>query len=68
LTADHHEIAFRQKPVDRVGPADFAEALRQGTWLLAAPGTDDPHAERSAQPTDLEPDPAGADHTDGLAL
>src|ERR1700722_269880 len=69
LAADHHEVALRQKPVDRPGPGDLAEALRQGrTWLRVAAGAEDPHAKRGAQPAYFEPDPAGANHADGLAL
>src|SRR5439155_23345432 len=69
LAADHDEIAVRQKPVECLRPADLAKALRQRrARLRLTAGADDPHAERSAQPADFAPDPAGADYADGLAL
>src|SRR5262249_39080758 len=69
LATNRHEIALRQKPVKRLGSADFAKALWQWrTGLRLAPCSDNPHAERGAQPTDFVADPAGPDHACGLAV
>jgi len=69
LATDHHDIAFRQKPIEIAGAAELAEPRRQRfARVRLAAGADDPHAERGAEPADLEPDPAGADDTRGLAF
>ena len=60
---------MRQKPVESLRPADFAEALRQGrAGLRLTAGADDPHAERGAEPADFGSNPAGANNADGLTL
>src|SRR5271156_2962825 len=69
LAADHDEVALRQKAVEIRGAAHFAAPRRQGVVRLrVAPGADDPHADRSAEPADVAPYPAGADDAGGLAF
>src|SRR5215212_7834401 len=69
LTANCDEIALRQKPVESLRPADFAEALRQGrTGLRLTAGADNTHAERGAEPADFGSDPAGPNNAHSLAL
>ena len=69
LAADHHEIALRQEPIEITGAAKLAESRWQGpVWVQVAAGADDPHAERGAESTNIEPDPAGAHDTRNLAF
>src|SRR5579875_1671408 len=69
LAADHDKIALPQEPVEVGGSADFGETRRQrfaGAWRPT--GADNAHAEAGAQPSDIPPDAAGADHTATLAV
>src|SRR5580700_7029303 len=59
LAADHHEIALRQEPIEILRPTKLAESRRQSP-LRATAGADHPHAQRSTEFTDIEPDSAGA--------
>ena len=69
LTADHHEVALAEKPVEIISAAEYREPRRQRrVRLRPAPRADDAHAEGGSQPTDLATDPAGADHAHGLAF
>src|SRR3954470_4099909 len=64
LAADHHEIALRQEPIEIPAAPELAEPRWQRlVWLEVAAGPDDPHAERGAESTNIEPDPAGAHDT-----
>src|SRR3984893_18940237 len=57
LTADHHEIAIRQEPIEIPGAAKLAESRWQGpAWVQVAAGADDPPAVRGAGVTHLAPD------------
>src|SRR5689334_13013571 len=54
LAADHHEIAFRQEPIEILGAAKLTESRWQRkVWLCVAAGADDPHAQRSAEFADI---------------
>ena len=69
MAADHDKIALRQKAVEIRGAADFTEPRRQRfARPRAAPGPDDPHADRRAEPADIAADAAGADDAGGLAF
>src|SRR5262249_39077249 len=69
LTADHHEIALRQEPIEILRPAKLAESRWQRpVRVRLAAGAHDPHAEGSAEFADIEPDTAGAHDARSLAL
>src|ERR1700744_527584 len=69
MAADHHEIALRQEPVELRRATYLAESRWRGRIRLrVAAGPDHPHAQRSAEPADIEPDAAGADDARRLAF
>src|SRR5262249_23594886 len=61
LTADHHEIALRQEPIEIPGAAKLAESRwQEPVWVRVAAGADDPHAEGGAEVTGIQPHSARA--------
>ena len=61
MAADHHEIAVRQEPVEIPCAAKLAESWWQRLdGGPVAAGADHPHAEGSAEPTDIAPDSTSA--------
>src|ERR1700730_3532687 len=57
LAADHHEITLRQEPIEIPGVAKLAESRwPRPVGVGVAAGADAPHAEGSAEFTDIEPD------------
>ena len=69
MAANHHEIAVRQEAIEITGGANLAEARWQrldGGGVAA--GAENPHAEGSAESTDIEPDSTDAHNARSLTF